>query len=90
MRGLYRAAKRNEPWAVKLLKLKETNPLSFLFQRVYGDKIKDLVQNSNPFLNLIKHTNYNRGFYHQPIILGLEPISFKVDGTPKKRKGYLW
>jgi hypothetical protein len=88
-RGYYRAIKRKEPWALKLQALEKSNPLSFLFAVHYGPYIADFIPQANVFLKTMN--KIEPGFYHQPIILGLEHgVTYKVDNTPKKKKPWRW
>lgn len=58
IKAFHRAAKRGEQWAIRLLKLRETNPMVFLLERYFSPSdFKDLVYNENPFLKMIEKSD---------------------------------
>lgn len=74
-RGYHRALKRGEPWAIKFSKL---SPLNQMFTWVYRNELfEQALKAKNWLLDFIpKDSSWASSKYHQPVILGLSPLTF--------------
>lgn len=51
-KGVYRAAKRGESWAISIIASENTNPMTFILRRTYWNcDLDSIVYSKNPLLD---------------------------------------